>query len=442
MGDSRTCAMKDTEIGQVPVEWEVRSLAKLAEKPQYGLTASAVEENVGPQFLRITDIQNGGVNWPTVPYCECSDADIEKCRLRSGDLVVARIGATTGKTYLITAPPKAIFASYLIRIRTKEQLLPEFLNQFTNSSRYWQQINEAKGGRLKQGVNIPNLQNLKVPLPPLPEQRAIAHVLRTMQRAKEATEKVIAAARTLKQSLMRHLFTYGPVPFAQADQVELKETKVGEIPKQWEVVPLGELARIGNGSTPKRDNSEYWDGGIIPWLTSGKIHESIIHSADQFVTEMARTKCHLPMVNRDSVLVAITGQGKTLGNAALVTFDTCVSQHLAYIQFADERIVPVFMLFFLQSRYNHLRQVGQGGGSTKGALTCGFLKGYSVPVPPKDGQAEIADAIACVGAKLKAEEARRDVFAALFKSLLHNLMTGKVRVHDLDLSESARGNSC
>src|SRR5690606_29386186 len=88
------------------------------------------------------------------------------------------------------------------------------------------------------------IEELCVPIPPLPEQRAIAGVLSTIQRAIEATDKVIAATRKLKASLMRHLFTYGPVPVGDADSVELQETEIGTIPAHWRVVPLGGLATI------------------------------------------------------------------------------------------------------------------------------------------------------------------------------------------------------
>jgi type I restriction enzyme, S subunit len=280
----------------------------------------------------------------------------------------------------------------------------------------------------------PDLENHSLPLPPLPEQRAIARVLRTVQRAREQTEAVIGATRQLKGSLLRHLFSYGPVPIDQAEQVSLKETEIGPVPEHWEVVHLGKKATIGNGSTPKRDNAAYWHGGTIPWLTSGKVHEGVIRHADHHVTERARSECHLPLVPAESLVVAITGQGKTLGNAALVTFDTSINQHLAYIRTKDSNLTPEFLLSYLGTRYEHLREVSRSGGSTKGALTCAFLRTYLIPLPPLDEQRLISTALATVSSKLEAEEARKRALDALFTTLLHDLMTARVRVHDLVLA--------
>ena len=114
--------------------------------------------------------------------------------------------------------------------------------------------------------------------------------------------------------------------------------------------------------------------GSIPWLTSAKVYDVTITKADQFVTPKAVQECHLPRVKPGSVLIAITGQGKTLGNAAVTDIETCVSQHIAYMQFYDESANPHFIRLFLETRYDELRAIAQGGGSTKGALTCGFLK--------------------------------------------------------------------
>jgi len=422
---------------ELPDGWQLRRLGELVERPQYGLTASATGEPRGPRFLRITDIQESGVAWRTVPYCECDADSGGRLRLRPGDVVIARIGATTGKAYLIRDEVDAVFASYLIRLRATDRLVPEFLAFFTNSAPYWRQIDSVKGGRLKQGINIPLLQSLEIPLPPLPEQRAIAEVLRTVQRAKEATEKVIAATRQLKASLMKHLFTYGPVPVDQVDQVTLKEMKIGAAPTHWETVRLGEKATIGNGSTRKRTDPRYWEGGLTPWLTSGKIHEGVIRHADEYVTEVARDECHLPLIPRGSLVVAITGQGKTLGNSAKLELDACVSQHLAYVSIREADLSPDFTLAFLRSRYDWLQAISRAGGSTKGALTCGLLKSLEIPKPPISEQRQIATHLSAVDAKLAAEESRRAALEVLFKSLLHHLMTGRLRVKDIGVQHEA-----
>ena len=154
---------------------------------------------------------------------------------------------------------------------------------------------------------------LPIPVPPLTEQRKIAAVLGLVQRAIEQQERLIALTTELKKALLHKLFTEGLRGEPQ------KQTEIGPVPESWEIVPLGSLAKVGNGSTPKRDNEGYWRGGTIPWLISTKIHERLITETDQFVTDLAVKECHLPRVRSGSLLIAITGQGKTLGNSALVS---------------------------------------------------------------------------------------------------------------------------
>jgi len=278
-------------------------------------------------------------------------------------------------------------------------------------------------GKYSAGVSVPTLnRNLvheaPVYIPPLFEQRAIAAVLSKIQAAVEVQDKVVAKLKELKAATMAKLFREG------LRGEPLKQTKIGEVPESWKLVELGDIAKIGNGSTPNRSNEMYWKNGTIPWITSTKVHETIIREANEFVTNMAKKECHLPLVPKGSIVVAITGQGKTLGNAAIVAFDTCVNQHLAYATFHDPNVLPEFVLLYLQTQYQNLRQASRGGGTTKGALTCGYLEKYPIPVPRIHEQREILHIIFPLHRKLEVAESRKSTFKTLFTSMLHLLMAG------------------
>jgi type I restriction enzyme S subunit len=263
------------------------------------------------------------------------------------------------------------------------------------------------------------------------ERRKIAAVLLKIQWAIELQEKIIQSLRDLKKSTMQHLFTHG------RRGEKTKMTKIGEIPENWELKPLGEMGRIGNGSTPKRTNLSYWDNGSVPWLTSGKIHEVVIEKPDQFVTAKAVEECHLPTVQKGGLLIAITGQGKTLGNAAIVTFDSTMSQHLAYVQPENPSIHPPYVRQYLTTCYQDLRRIGFGGGSTKGALTCADLRQYRIPLPQTiEGQVEIAQCLEAFDTKAILHESKESALQDLFKTTLNKLITGEIRVSDLDIDVS------
>ena len=215
---------KQTEIGEIPESWEVVRLGNYCYKPDYGYTESANDSPVGPKFLRITDIQNDAVNWKNVPYCICSEEVKEKYLLKTGDIVIARIGATTGKAYIIDDCPEAIFASYLIRVRTKDNLLPIFLAQYFRTNNYWRQIDQSKGGRLKGGVNIPILSHLVLPLPHFSEQQRIADILQACDTKIAALDKEVEHLDELFHAMLDELMT------GQRSAVPLIDAKIDTKP--------------------------------------------------------------------------------------------------------------------------------------------------------------------------------------------------------------------
>jgi len=136
-------------------------LESLIEDTQYGYNASALKSGKN-KFLRISDITDGKVDWESVPFCDCTDQDTYL--LNTEDLLVARTGGTTGKSFLISNPPEdSVFAGYLIRMRANKQNNPKFINLFLNSYIYWSQIVSLNKGDFRPSVNATKLKNLILP---------------------------------------------------------------------------------------------------------------------------------------------------------------------------------------------------------------------------------------------------------------------------------------
>lgn len=160
--------------------------------------------------------------------------------------------------------------------------------------------------------------------------------------------------------------------------------------RSWPIEKLGRTARIGNGSTPRRDSTIYWRGGDVPWLNSSVVNESRVTRTEQFVTAVALRECHLPVVTPGSVLVGLTGQGKTRGMATILDIEATLNQHVAYVTPDRSRWFPEYLLWSLRAAYDELRCLSEENGSTKGGLTCEALKQFRLAVPPLGEQHRIA----------------------------------------------------
>ena len=274
---------KMTEFGILPEEWEVVKL-------QNAFEFTRKPRNVNSKYYN---------KIPFIPMEYVPDEEIYASRydlkspkeIRSGtffskgDLLVAKITPSfeNGKQCIVENLPVdfgyATTEVWPLRGKNNSHLL--YLFYYLKKQNIRNDIAgkmEGSTGRQRVPKNV--LGNLRIPLPPLPEQQRIAAVLSAVQEAKEKTEEVIKAARELKKSLMHHLFTYGAVPVGDVGDVVLKETEIGAVPEEWEVMRLGDVAKIVSGGTPSRKKTEYWNGKI-PWVKTGEVNYNIITKTNE-----------------------------------------------------------------------------------------------------------------------------------------------------------------
>ena len=191
-------------------DWEESTIENYA-TTKYGYTESANFQEIGPKYLRITDIKNGKVDWNMVPYCDISEENYRKYKLEKFDIVVARTGATTGKSYLILEDVKAVYASYLIKIEIDkvELLTPQFLYLFLQTQSYWNQIIDLSSGIAQPGVNANKLKTINITVPPLEEQKEIVRILDNLFEKEQGTQELIDLIENIdlmKKSILARAF--------------------------------------------------------------------------------------------------------------------------------------------------------------------------------------------------------------------------------------------
>ncbi len=248
-------------------------------------------------------------------------------------------------------------------------------------------------GSTYDAVASEDVANVLIPLPSVKQQKRIADYL---DRATQKIYALIVAKKRLLELLAekrRALITQAVTRGLNPD-VPLRDSGIewlGQIPSHWNLVKIKHVATVGNGSTPFRDETSYWQDGSFPWLTSTVVNDDFIGEATEFITEVALKECHLPIVQPNSVLIAITGQGKTRGKAALLPYKATINQHMAFITPSRALLNPNFLQLFLTSVYEVLRMISEGMGSTKGALTCEQVGDFFVPLPSLLEQEEIVN---------------------------------------------------
>lgn len=353
------------------------TLGEVCESIDYGVTASAnFNIGAGPKLLRITDLTEIGVDWATVPNCVIRDSDEGGSLLLDGDMVVARTGGTVGKSFLVHNPPRAVNASYLLRLRPRIALVsPEYLSQFLGSSMYWSQLMGAVRGAAQPNVNATTLSAIVLPVPPLAEQQCItAHLAAQIQ----TIEAVRTAAKSQLSDAMKLV------------QLILDETFAETIDAEF--VKIGEVARTTSGTTPSRGRKDYWDPPKHPWVKTGEVAFNPISQTEELISDRALAECSLSLLPPGTVLIAMYGQGKTRGQSALLEVATTTNQ-ACFAILPNDRLDPEYLQFWLRHSYQALRAQSEARGGNQSNLNGAMLNNFEVPLLPRPRQQAIAKRI-------------------------------------------------
>ena len=314
-------------MSNLPKGWETKDLKDLSNKPQYGITASATNNSTGVRFLRITDIDEYGLLGRSEPaFISISEKEKEKYKINVGDLIIARTGATAGKSYVHkNGAIEMVFASYLIRFPIISDIIhPKYAEYFTRSDFYWKQIRRFSTDTARANVNANVLQKLKIPMPPkLEDQQKIVDILDHAHNIIQHRKKAIELTEELIEAAFYEMF---------GDPISN--------PNGWGTKAILNFGNILTGTTPSKKYTDSF-GGNIPFITPGDL-ENDMKNVKRTLTENGAKRSR--MTRAGSTMICCIG---TIGKTDSALIDSCFNQQINAIEW-NHTIYDVFGKYLLK----------------------------------------------------------------------------------------------
>ena len=400
---------------QVPSDWkdftfgDIVTFSGGAQPPR---STFKFEEQKG--YVRLIQTRD----YKTDKYKTFIPEELARKRCDKDDIMIGRYGPPIFQ--ILRGLEGAYNVALLKAIPNENELNKEYLYYFISQYSVWafvENLSQRSGGQT--GVDLEQLRKFSFPLPPLAEQQKIAEILSTVDDKIEVIDQQIKETKELKKGLMQRLLTKG------IGHTEFKDSALGEIPVGWEVVKIDNIADVTAGGTPSTREPEYW-GGEIPWMNSGEINLRRIKSVEGRITEQGLNNSSTKYIPKNSVLIALAGQGKTRGKVAINEISLCTNQSLAALynfKGADYE----FIFQNLESRYFEIRKMSTGDGG-RGGLNLKIIKSINLALPNLQEQAQIAELLKTFDVKLDVLIEKKLKFIEMKKGLMQQLLTGKVRV--------------
>ena len=320
-------------------------------------------------FLSTKNVTASGFDFAQRQFISLEkDTHLRKGRLERYDIIMTTRGTVGNVAYYDERVPYEVLRinSGMVIFRTQmNELTPRFLYYFLKSSVFNEQLLSLLTGSAQPQLPIRDIRRIQIPIPPLEEQNAIVYILGTLDDKIELNRKMNQTLEGIARALFKSWFVdLDPVrakaavrekhpewsnervsreaclrqakrgrqacPNLKPEIAELfpdsfVDSELGKIPKGWGVGSIEQCcAKIQNGGTPKRNQSDYWQPGTIPWLTSGEVRQTLIMETSNMISELGFERSSAKWMPRDSTVVAL--YGATAGQVALIASDMTTNQ--------------------------------------------------------------------------------------------------------------------
>ncbi|ACZ75294.1 restriction modification system DNA specificity domain protein [Dickeya parazeae Ech586] len=390
----------------VPKGWSLVEANEVCESISVGVVIKPaqyyVDESVGIKAFRSANVREGFINdsgW--VYFSQKGHLANKNSQLKSGDVLIVRTGYP-GTACVVTPEFEGANAIDIVIARPqKDKVLPEYLCAYTNSSVGKSQVLNLQGGMAQKHLNVSAYQTLKIKLPPLLEQKKIAKILSTWDKAIATTEQLLTNSQQQKKVLMQELLT--------------GKKRLPGFSGKWEYYTLSDIAVIVMGSSPKSD--AYNENGVGLPLIQGNADIKNRRSVPRIFTSEITKEC-LP----DDILLSVRAP---VGTIAISNHNACIGRGIATIRAKmdfNQAFIYQWLLWF-EPKWYSLSQ-----GSTFESINSDDIKQLKIRVPSIEEQKSIAKILAVADGEIETLKQKLHHLKQEKKALMQQLLTGKRRV--------------
>lgn len=398
----------------LPKGWSIVKLSEVAEVSSGGSAPQGVKYFGGSYpFIRV---QHLGIDSANIRRFDLiTEEAVKKYKLKlckKGTIVFPKSGASIYLEKRAVLPFDSYVVSHLCTVKANE-------NKINNEYLFYVLKNLRLADNKEDTyptLNLTEIKKIEIVSPSIPEQKVMVTILSAVQQAEEKTRMLINSLRELKNSTMKHLFTYGVVPIEDINKVKLKNTEIGNIPEAWSAGSIGLIAQ-------QQEKAEVYSDNFVSFehMESGTGRILNVGSAKKF-------KSKTPFIKGTILYGRIRPY---LNKVWLADRDGFSSTDI--IRIIPKNCDPIFLKYILLSQKFVDFATSKSAGTKMPRVKWEAVKTFNLALPSLTEQKQIASILSAIDSKIQAEEQKKEALEQLFKSLLRDLMSGKIRVNNLKI---------